>query len=265
MERPRSNSNERKDNVTSTQLDGMFPWQKQLVLFLIGYVGIHLLGTIIMLILMRVNVAIGNKEDYNLSTLTNVIGYTALFATMLLVSGTDLKKLFGPFKRYQSYIAGVICFAAIIAFTVVYGNLINLLKIPVEDNANQQSIEKAAAAYPIVSVLVFGIFAPVCEELTYRVGLFSLLRRKSSVLAYLVTMFVFALIHFDSSVLTNLINTNFSSKALALFANEMLNLPYYLFAGFAFSFTYDKFGFAGSVSAHIINNVLSLTVLAAIL
>lgn len=265
MERPRFNYTERKENVTSTDLDRMFPVRKQLFLFGVGYIGIHILGTIISLLIMRINVAIGNPEGYNLSTLTNVIGYTALFAAMLLISGTDLKKLFGPFKKWQPYVAGIVCFIAIIAFSIVYGNLISLLKIPVEENANQQSIDSAAAAYPFVSVLVFGIFAPVCEELTYRVGLFSLLKRKSRTLAFLVTMLVFALIHFDSSVLLNLVETNFSSKALAQFANEVLNLPYYLFAGFAFSFTFDRFGFAGSVTAHIINNVLSLTVLALII
>ena len=40
-------------------------------------------------------------------------------------------------------------------------------------------------------------------------------------------------------------------------ANELLNLPYYIFDALALTFMYDNFGFAGSTFAHILNNVVS--------
>ncbi|MBP5694703.1 MAG: CPBP family intramembrane metalloprotease, partial [Bacilli bacterium] len=100
--------------------------------------------------------------------------------------------------------------------------------------------------YPITCLFIFGLIGPICEEITYRVGLFSLLKRKNRALAYLVTIAVFALIHF-----------NFSNDPATLL-NEIINLPYYMFAAFAFSFAFDKFGFAASATAHISNNLISL-------
>ena len=40
--------------------------------------------------------------------------------------------------------------------------------------------------------------------------------------------------------------------------NELANLPVYLFSGFMFALAYDKFGFSGSASAHITNNLFAV-------
>lgn len=233
-----------------------FPLRKQILYFSLGWLGFQVIATII-------QITIGTIYSYashitlqealrNLTVqmLINATAYIALIVTLLLIGNKDLFKIVKSFKQWQSYLAGAICFGSIIAFNIFYGLIVNLLKTPVSGNSNQQALETMDSLYPIISMVVFGFIGPICEELTYRTGLFSLLKRKNRVVAYLVTIVVFALIHFDFTATKETI------------VNELLNLPYYMFAAFAFSFTYDRFGFAGSVTGHIINNVFSLAMIA---
>lgn len=249
MEKPNYTNQYRNSNIEHPIDANMFPIRKQIALFIVGWFGLHVIATLIQFLLMGANIIIGNKETYNLSILTNAIGYIALCAILLLISNKNLVKLTKSFKRYQSYIAGAVCFLAILVFSNLYGNFLNIVGIKATENANQESLDNINATYHLTSIIIFGLIAPICEELTYRVGLFSFCKRKATWFAYLITILVFAFIHF---------NLDFSS--VKAFTNELLNLPYYMFAGFAFCFTYDKFGFAGSLFAHTINNVLSFTV-----
>ena len=71
--------------------------------------------------------------------------------------------------------------------------------------------------------------------------------RINKYLAYAVTILVFAFIHFD-----------FECFGKGTLVNELLNMPFYLFAGFTFTFLYEKFGFGASVMAHVSNNLYSI-------
>ena len=71
-----------------------------------------------------------------------------------------------------------------------------------------------------------------------------LCKRKNRILAYVATIIIFTLIHFD-----------FGAKTMT---NELLNIPYYAAAAFAFTFAYDQYGFAASVTAHVANNLFSV-------
>lgn len=234
----------------------MFPVKKQVWFLCLGWLGFQIAATLIQIFvgafaagLNHISVQEALREQ-SVSMIVNATAYIGLLTALLLIAYTDILKLVKSFKQWQSYLAGVICFASIIAFNIIYGNIVNLLKTPVTDNQNQQALETMDSLYPVASMVIFGFVGPICEELTYRVGFFSLLKRRSRVLAYILTIVLFAFIHF-----------NYSTKYLV---NELLNLPYYAFAAFAFSFTYERFGFAGSVTAHIINNVFSLSFIATI-
>lgn len=234
----------------------MLPFKKQILLLAVGWIGFRILATIIEIIVglaFSKYLGVSFKEalsNYSASMIINASAYIVLLVLLLFIAYSDLNKLVKSFKQYQSYIAGVVCVVAIFAFNIFYNMIVQLLKTPVTDNINQQSLESLESLYPVTSMIVFGFIGPICEELTYRVGLFSACKRKSRVLAYAVTIVVFSLIHF-----------NYSTKYLV---NELLNLPFYAFAAVAFSFTYDHFGFAGSVTAHILNNVISLAFVTAI-
>ena len=255
--------NWREEPKTSRYGSAMLPAIKQLIVFLVGWIGFKVFASTVQIAIMAYAQARGwNANEvlsqFSTAMVVNSICYIGLIVTLLLIANTDIIKLLKSFGQWQSYVAGAICLISIFAFNYVYGITINILKyykiinIPVSENVNEASLQSMQDIYPITCLFIFGIIGPICEELTYRTGLFSLLKRRSRAMAYWVTIIVFALIHF-----------NFSTNPTTLL-NELLNLPYYMFAAFAFSFTYEKFGFAGSLTAHIANNLISLFLVSAI-
>ena len=240
---------------TSKYGNKMIPAIKQLIIFLVGWIGFQLFAASVQIAIATICSFRGIDGTAFLKQtsgqmVVNSACYLALLIAIVLIANVDIKKLFKSFKQYQSYIAGVVCLLSILAFNALYMMFLSALPLPsATDNANEASIQSITSAFPITSIIIFGIVGPICEEFTYRVGLFSFFKRKSKWLAYLITIVIFASIHF-----------NFSTDSATLL-NEILNLPFYMFAAFAFSFTYDKFGLAGSLTAHIANNLLSLTAL----
>ena len=256
------NMQERKEVKNYRLGTEAFPIWKQITLFAVGWLGFQILALLYQAFIVGIlrnalaNGYIQSVDQYLLSMTINSITYIFLLIILLCISYIDIPKLLKSFKHWQSYLAGAICFAAIMTFNIQYNLFINtlrtigILKNPVSDNINQASLVSLDKLYPLTSLIIFGFIGPICEELTYRVGLFSLCKRRSRALAYVITIIVFAFIHF-----------NFDTKNLL---NEILNLPFYAFAAAAFSFTYDHFGFAGSLTGHVINNVFSLAFVATI-
>ena len=226
-------------NFKTTQ---MISWPKQIGLFAVGLGGFELLALIISNILIATGLVDKNVGLANM--LLNTLSYAILFLSLLAITNNSLPKLLKSFKKLEPYIAGILCCLFIILTGSIYSMILKLAGVNIINNDNQQAIDSSSNSFPALSFIIFGFIGPICEELTYRVGLFSFSKRISKWLAYPVTIVAFALIHF-----------NFRASSLA---NESLNLPYYILAGFALTFTYDKFGFAGSTIAHVLNNVISL-------
>ncbi|MBR3675120.1 MAG: CPBP family intramembrane metalloprotease, partial [Bacilli bacterium] len=113
-------------------------------------------------------------------------------------------------------------------------------------NENQDAINNIAKINVPLSILFLGFLGPICEELTYRVGLFNFTRRVNRIMGYVISAAIFGLIHIH----------DYGSL------NEWLSYPSYLFAGLAFAFAYEKWGFGASTLAHVTNNVLSLLIVA---
>lgn len=219
----------------------MLKFGKQIALFLTGLFGFEILGIIVSLIFSLFGFTSNNQVLVNM--VLNAVVYGLLFIILFAIVNVDVKKLLKSFKRWQPFVAGLCCFGALIGFSIIYGILLQIFRVNISSNENQTLIDVTTNSYPITALVIFGFIGPICEELTYRVGLFSFLKRFSKWLAYPVSILVFALIHFSFDP--------------ANIVNELINLPVYIFAGFALTFTYDKFGFAGSLFAHILNNVIS--------
>jgi membrane protease YdiL (CAAX protease family) len=134
-------------------------------------------------------------------------------------------------------------FFAYVAAGTFIGLLYDLLGIAPSDNANESAVVAMMKGYPLMSFVAFVILGPVCEELTYRLGLFSGIRRYSKIAAYCVVIVLFGLIHFDFQTTD--------------WTNELLNLPYYMSAGAILCFVYDKEDLSTSMYAHVTNNLVS--------
>ena len=213
------------------------PWKKQIIIFLIGSLGLSLVATFVATFV--------TDEGFDL-LITNFIAYLVAVLALVIFIGKDFLKLKPFFKQAYPYIVGGLGCLLLYLFTGFYGMVINSFH-EMSVNANESTAETFINQWPVLAFLVIVLLGPICEELTYRLGLFSLLYRVKPWVAYLVSIILFGLIHFNVK--------SFDNKELLL--NEFLNLPFYFFAGALFCFTYHKWGLAASLSAHLLNNLLT--------
>ena len=247
------------------------PGWKNIALFLIGWIGLQIVATIIQtIILFSSNIPTGEianfvfgdtvtKAIYDVLSKSwvditvNSIAYLIIAVAMSLILNKDWKTLLESFKKGSPFVAGIIGYFLIIVFNNVYNNLIGPF-YQISDNINEETLDSIIVIYPVISLIVFGLIGPLCEELTYRVGLYGLIKRKNKVLGYILTIIIFGFIHFSFQTILVFMNTGNSS----LLINELLNMPTYMFAAAVFIYLYDNYGLAGSLSAHVINNLISI-------
>ena len=237
----------KKDEVT------YLPINSQLKLFLFGFIGSQIISTIITLLLTFYGISIyGNNVDLvqkfldslPVTMFVNSVAYLFTYLGVLLSTGQGIPLLLNKFKNSKAYVAAFCGIAAIFIFNFVYNAFLSSVGVEIEPNLNESALEKISKAYSIPALFMFGIIAPIVEELTYRVGLFSLCSRKGKAFAYTITIIFFTLIHVE-----------FFTDNIVM---ELLNIPFYCFAAATFSFLYDKYGFAASTTAHVANNVISI-------
>ena len=216
------------------------PIPRQISLFAIGLAGLNVLAVILSIIF-----ALGIKDDEPyLNLVVNSITYTTLFIADIFVVGKYYSELFFTFKKLRTYIAGFIGFAALLCSSLLIGFIMEKL-VPSAGTGENQSVAIAMILRnPFVSILTLGLIGPIVEELTYRVGLFTLCKRASNILAYAVTIILFTIIHIDF----------FSSDIVT----ELVALPDYLMAAVIFSVLYHREGFGASLLAHVGNNLFSV-------
>lgn len=239
------------------------PVYKQALLFVFGFILFNALGVIIELAsfaALSLSAGTAAATAFVLSPgflmLENALSFLTILAASFLLLWDDLKPLFRSFGSWKPYLAGFIGCTAMMTFNFFYTLILASAGAPMDDNENQQAIVALVGNYPVVSLFIFGIVGPFMEELTYRVGLFGLIRRRSRWAAYFVTILVFALIHANLLAVKE-VDGSLVFDAAAL-VNELLNLPVYLFAAAALTWLYEHFGLAGSLSAHLFNNVLDV-------
>ena len=224
------------------------PIYKQILLFVIGFIGLDIAGTILSFVFMP----FANDEGLYLM-LVNGLRYLLVAIGMGCLMIGNYKSFKKGFVRWWPYLVGIGGVIALYIFSVSYSTIINAL-YPTTTNANQSAVNSVVGSFPLLSLLVLGILGPVVEEMTYRVGLFSFLMRTKRWIAYAVTIIVFAFIHFDfTSILTGL-----QSGVWDSLINELLNLPEYMMAGAVLCVLYDTCGLSASIIAHVGNNLFSI-------
>ena len=210
----------------------------EIALFLTGWLGLKGLAQIIANILVGM-VRNGSLPAGDYSTTLNYTCYGILFVILAGIASIYIPKLFKSFTKPE-FLWGFMVYAVIIGFDIVWGMISK--NLGATTNENETAIETITKVNLPLSLLFLGVLGPICEELTYRVGLFNFSRRINRVVGYLVASVLFGLIHIH----------DFAS------VNEWLSYPPYVFAGLAFAFAYEKWGFGASTLAHVTNNVLAL-------
>ena len=232
-----SNKSERRGDLLSDKYapfnNAKLDIWKEVLLFAIGNVfTLSLITTIVSAILFSMN-------EIDKAGATSLISYSILFALLAVVVGLDYKKILPKFKSWIPYVVGLGFGIAILFFDELYLRFVNLF-YNTGIGGNETGIRQIIARYPIASILIFGLVGPMCEELTYRVGMFNLVKRWSRVAAYIFTGLIFGLIHMD-----------FTGNI----ATEFIILPTYIAPGLLLSLAYDLYDFPCSYIAHITNNL----------
>lgn len=264
-----------------TELGKSLPTWEKLVFFLVGFLGLQILGSIISQIVafsLLGSINPDNVEAYNKSV--GVANSIVMFITYLFISifflcfilfdkRNTYKRVFKGFKSLKAIGYGLIGFALLFAMQELISLLYSAIppiKAILTNNNNQESLNATTTASPISAVLMFFptvLFAPFCEELTYRVGLCDMISKKNNWLGIILSCVIFGLIHFDitplfESFIASASDIEQANMYLTEFYNELLNLPIYILSGLILVLTYRSKGeIASSMTSHLCNNLFS--------
>lgn len=244
----------------------IIPWWMSLVLFFTGWFGIKIIAEIIVELVLAIGGPVTSESQANAANMwVNFLTYVilaALFLAFLIFykKGLLIKKFISEFKNPKTWMYAAIGIAMIYAANYVISLILFILNPSMSDNNNEASLDSILKVFPIQGFLMTVILAPFAEEMTYRIGLFSALKRVNLIFAFIITALVFGLIHFDlSGVIQGFSTGTEESKKYAI--NELCNLPLYCSAGFVLAFIYHKSdSIASPFLAHLTNNLISFLV-----
>lgn len=199
----------------------------------------YVLSSLILMILKLTNI----NDESLLSSLHNLITYIILLVGLLFVTSKDLKEelglvikdkktlIYNVFASYGVlYVINAVINALITNLTY-YGNIVGRLlgqNFEIISTSTNQSelVELIRSPYGWMILLTAGFIGPICEELVFRKGIFSICKSKEG--ALLISSVAFAAIHIISAI--------GSFNAISLI---VMTLPY-LFSGVAFGYIYIK-------------------------
>lgn len=223
----------------------------QLALFFIGWIGFQILGFIFTYVYIKMYVPEGTDLEnvpYNAAVTftTYLVLFTIFILIIFFIKPQEKIKFIKQFKVAKNYYLGVLFGVCLIGLNFLL-SLFSTYVLKATDNDNQQSLILMVQSYPVFAIIILGFIGPICEELTYRVGLFDVISKKKRWVGYVVGMLLFGLIHFD-----------FTANSAEAWLNELKNIPTYIIAGAYLCYSYEKSSFIGSSIAHIMNNLFSV-------
>lgn len=235
---PCCNTENDDPNISKSNMTWL-PISQQLLAFIIGFAGFHLLTFIFSLIFSN----LAQQDQIQGLLYINLSSYLLIFIAFAILGFRYLNQIFYRFNKLRPYVFGLVAGIILIGLSTLISYLIGLAHPGT--NENQSIAVNLVKRYPIVSIFLLGIIGPIVEEFTYRIGLFSFLKRVNRPVAYIGTIIVFTLIHINIFNPTDWIS-------------ELISIPNYVLAAFILSYTYEKEGTVASCIAHILNNLVSV-------
>ena len=231
-------------------------WYFQLIFFGVGWLGLQIIATateILALFITKVPLEELTKRVDIVGPIEFITYFILLAAMVLLLflskSYKSFPRIFKDWKTYVFGLAGLgMIYVASYIWELISQGFVN------ETSSNQSLVRDITIAYPALSIIFFCFVGPLCEELTYRVGLFGLMRRVNRVAAYFVAIFFFAFVHFDISSILVI----FTKQDVSFFIKELWNFPSYLIGAAVLVFVYDFWGFGASSFTHVLNNLIGI-------
>jgi membrane protease YdiL (CAAX protease family) len=202
----------------------MLPKKKNILLLIIYCLGMTILPIIVMVAVMLISgldpATMAREEHLNVTTIAIVASYGILTSALLLLTRDVFKKDFmkidswGNFAK-QMALGTLSTFAA----AIVGGILVQLLGVN-ETAVNQEAVEASLNAMPLAMIFSVVIFAPIVEEIIFRLVLMKLFNWKP-VYSILFSSFLFGLMH-------------------VIAGGELIHVIPYFLIGIVFGFIYHK-------------------------
>lgn len=222
---------------------------KHLICYFISFIGLSLIYSILFEI-ASLFPSFKESNFENNAILLQILAYGLTFISLIIyLYNICLKDIIKQYKNIQNVLNGFLYGFGLIVGVIIVGRVCSILGeiigVQITTNDNETSIRESITAMPILTAFMTVLFAPITEEIGYRLGLFGGIHKYNRFAAYAVTALVFALIHFEFAA-DNIVN-------------ELLNLPPYIFAGVWLCLTYEKSGsIVTSITAHMTNNAVTL-------
>jgi len=222
-----------------------FSTAQTVTFFLLGFAGFQFLGTIVGNLLY----ATGWYESFeNIDFLSYrlLITYLILTLVMIILSYVfNPEKFLSNFKELKSLkkwsfilLGFFIIYSVALVIGMLQTQMYAWLNIEQTVNTNQTGLNSIMSSHPVLLVFVVSVLAPITEEITYRQGLFEMVRPKSKVWAYVTSIVIFSIIHFDiaGSFLAGGNGFNIDSETLI---TELISLPAYVGGAWVLTYVYD--------------------------
>lgn len=200
---------------------------------------VHLL---VLPILLSIPVALGMYDDL----MANLLVYAIGTLYMLLILRRFFRRDFDPICEhpFRTLFTLFACYFLARFGEIVVAVIIDALSVTGDNDNNEAVIEMAKSSIgPTAAMAVF--LAPIVEECLFRAGIFGLLRRKSRVLAYAVSMLLFGLYHVWQGAIYDL--------------TQLIFILEYLPSAFALAYAYERTdSIWGSIFLHMLSNGVAM-------
>lgn len=213
-----------------------------------NYEPIH--NSIILLILYILIIVFGGYLMENILHETEMLSNIILFLIMAAIGCVLFKKsIIKDFKdlsfNFKNHINLFIYSPIISIVVVIISNIIVSLTLEAE-NSNEDYLNNVMTQNKILFFLVCVILGPIVEELVFRKCIFGLLRRKTYILAHIISALLFGFIHFAGDII---INSNYT---------QLFNVIPYSLLGLTLSIQYEKSkNIFLPIESHIILNCIA--------
>lgn len=209
------------------------------VLFL--FLNMLLPGIIIAISTMNAQADLANTlVNSSMGVWSLIIGQFAVLIAFLLLCRKYLTGVFAKCMNVKAVLAACVLGGIVIVIGFCWDWVKNIIQIAV--NKNTEASILLVKNFPAASFINMVIGAALAEEITFRVGVFGFVRRKSRILAYIVSAVLFGLVHVDLTGAS---------------VQELLSMPIYIIIGLICAYAYEKYGLLANVIVHAMNNLIA--------
>ena len=180
----------------------------------------------------------------------SVMYYGLGFLVVLIGMFRYLKRSFSDIFDHPLYFLQAVVLAYVAKWVLEYAvSFLLIAVLPEVSNPNQTAITQQTQQNTSLMIVAIVLFAPIVEEVLFRGMLFGVVRRKSRVLAYVLSTVVFAVYHIWKYFLGGFDWT------------LLLYMLQYVPGGLALAWCYERSGTVWApIVLHLLNNVFVFTV-----